>query len=62
MNEEKAVENSNRMVFIKKYGGIIFISAILIFFFLLALLNINFGQWLANTVLWFHGEFGDFGI
>jgi len=62
MSEEKSKKTSNRMVFIKKYGGIIFISGILILFFLLALLNINFGQWLANTVIWFYGDFGDFGI
>ncbi|MFX1586876.1 MAG: VTT domain-containing protein [Promethearchaeota archaeon] len=62
MSEEKAVKSSNMMVFLKKYGGIIFISAILILFILLALLNINFGQWLATTVMWFYEEFGDFGI
>ncbi|MFX0026252.1 MAG: YqaA family protein [Candidatus Hermodarchaeota archaeon] len=62
MNQEKSVKTSNRMSFLKKYGGIIFISVILILFILLALFNINFGQWLANTVIWFHGEFGDFGI
>jgi len=48
--------------FIKKYGGLIFISIILILFISLALFNINFGQWLANTVLWFYYQFGDLGI
>ena len=62
MSEESSIKISNRMVFIKKYGGIIFIFGILILFILLALLNINFGQWLANTVYWFYEEFGDFGI
>ncbi len=62
MSEENSIKISNRMVFIKKYGGIIFICGILILFILLALLNINFGQWLANTVYWFYEEFGDFGI
>lgn len=62
MNEEKTKVTTHRMVFIKKYGGIIFICGILFLFILLAVLNINFGQWLANTVYWFYEEFGDFGI
>ncbi|TXT61253.1 MAG: putative membrane-associated protein (modular protein) [Promethearchaeota archaeon] len=54
---------------IKKIGGfvkknIIFISIglIIAFFIILAVLGVNFGQWLANTVLLYYEEFGDFGI
>ncbi|MFX1234366.1 MAG: VTT domain-containing protein, partial [Promethearchaeota archaeon] len=62
MNSGNRVKNSKGFSFLKKYGGIIFIGAILILFIILALLNINFGQWLANAVIWFYNEFGDFGI
>jgi membrane protein YqaA with SNARE-associated domain len=62
MNEVNNIEHSTGFNLLKKYGGIIFISTILIIFILLALLNINFGQWLANAVIWFNEQFGDFGI
>lgn len=62
MNEINKVKQTKRFNFLKKYGGIIFIIAILILFVLLALLNINFGQWLANTVIWFQKQLGDIGI
>ena len=48
--------------FIKKYGGLIFISLIIILFLSLAFANINFGQWLANTVMWFYNKYGYVGI
>ena len=62
MNEINDIKISTRFSLLKKYGGIIFITTILILFIILALLNINFGQWLANTVKWFYIEFGDIGI
>ncbi|MHA1412499.1 MAG: hypothetical protein ACTSO4_07765 [Promethearchaeota archaeon] len=48
--------------FLKKYGGIIFITSIIVLFLILAFSNINFGQWLANTVMSFYNTFGDVGI
>ncbi|MFW9783646.1 MAG: VTT domain-containing protein [Candidatus Heimdallarchaeota archaeon] len=62
MDSPNIVKNPKGFNFLKKYGGIIFIGAILVLFIILALLNINFGQWLANTVFIFYDEFGDFGI
>jgi membrane protein YqaA with SNARE-associated domain len=62
MNQEQKSETEIKKSFIKKYGGLIFISAIIVLFIILAIFNINFGQWLANTVMWFHTEFGDLGI
>ena len=60
LNSEEKKKEKN--AFLRKYGGIIFISTILGFFILLALFNFNFGQWLANIVLWFYNESGNFGI
>ncbi len=48
--------------FVQKYGGILFISAIIVLFLVLVLLNVNFGQWLANSIVWFYEQFGDIGI
>ena len=48
--------------FLRKYGGIIFITLIITLFLSLAFVNINFGQWLANTVMWFYRKFGEIGI
>ncbi|MFX1317455.1 MAG: VTT domain-containing protein [Promethearchaeota archaeon] len=48
--------------FFKKYGGLLVIIGILLLFIFLALANINFGQWLADTIIWFDNEFGDVGI
>ncbi len=52
----------NEKSFLMKYGGAIFIAAIVIVFLLLAISQINFGQWLANSIIWFYNEFGDVGI
>jgi len=62
MNEINDIKSPTRYNLLKKYGGIIFIANILILFIILALLNINFGQWFASTVRWFYNEFGDIGI
>ncbi len=47
---------------LRSYVGIIAITSIILLFLMLSLLNINFGQWLANVVLWFYETFGDLGI
>ncbi|MFX1312699.1 MAG: VTT domain-containing protein [Promethearchaeota archaeon] len=48
--------------FIRKYGGLIFIITILIVFVILAIFNFNFGQWLADSIMWFYRNYGDIGI
>ncbi|MFX0059879.1 MAG: hypothetical protein ACFE85_18870 [Candidatus Hodarchaeota archaeon] len=62
MSDTVKNETQIRMTFIRRFGGLIFISAIIILFIILAIFNFNFGQWLANTVMWFYNEFGDLGI
>ncbi|MFX1358610.1 MAG: hypothetical protein ACFFA8_15200 [Promethearchaeota archaeon] len=62
MNQEQKSETEIKKSFIMKYGGLIFISVIIALFIILAFLNINFGQWLANAVMWFYTKFGDWGI
>ncbi len=47
---------------IRKYLGPIFIGIIIFVFLLLAILQINFGQWLADTIFWFYDTFGAPGI
>lgn len=63
MNETvpKTLKDKSK-IFLKKYGGIIFITSIIVLFLILAFSNINFGQWLANTVMSFYNTFGDVGI
>ncbi len=53
---------NNEKTFIQRFGGIILIIALILFFIIMAVSGINFGQWLANTVLWFYNEYGDWGI
>lgn len=47
---------------LKKYSGIVIISTIILFFLIIALLGINFGQWLADIVIWFYDTSGEWGI
>jgi len=47
---------------IRRYLGPIFIVIIILTFILLAILGINFGQWLADTIFWFYDSFGALGI
>jgi membrane protein YqaA with SNARE-associated domain len=47
---------------IKRYLGPLFIGVIILLFIILALLGINFGQWLADTIFWFYDSFGPVGI
>ncbi len=62
MSEEIKYLSEDNKVFIKKYSGVIFIGSILVLFVVLALFNINFGQWLADTIMWFYRNYGVFGI
>jgi membrane protein YqaA with SNARE-associated domain len=62
METEPLTNHAEKKSFIKKYGGIIFITLIIVLFLSLAFANINFGQWLANTVMWFYKKFGDIGM
>jgi len=55
------ISEANHM-FIKKYGGLIFIALIILIFVILAFFNINFGQWLADSIMWFYRNYGDIGI
>jgi membrane protein YqaA with SNARE-associated domain len=48
--------------FLKKYGVFTFIALIITLFIILAVSNVNFGQWLANTVMWFYTNFGPWGM
>jgi membrane protein YqaA with SNARE-associated domain len=47
---------------LRSYMGIMAIGAIILFFFVLTLCGINFGQLLADLIIWFYESFGDFGI
>jgi membrane protein YqaA with SNARE-associated domain len=48
--------------FFRTYLGILAIGGIIIFFFALTLCGINFGQLLADLIMWFYHTFGDLGI
>ncbi|MHA1821671.1 MAG: VTT domain-containing protein [Promethearchaeota archaeon] len=48
--------------FLERWGGIILIIGIIIFFVILGFLNINFGQWMANSMMYFYNKYGWFGI
>jgi len=58
----KSKKNGEKKSFLIKYGGLIFIAAVIATFILLAVSGVNFGQWLANLVFDFYEENGDFGI
>ncbi len=45
-----------------KYGGLIALSLIVVVFVLLALANINLGQWFADVALGYYNSFGEMGI
>jgi hypothetical protein len=62
MAEKSPIIQEEKKTFLRKYGGLLFISGIIVLFIVLALANINFGQWLADTIMWFYEEFGDVGI
>ncbi|MFX1572265.1 MAG: VTT domain-containing protein [Promethearchaeota archaeon] len=47
---------------VMKYGGITVIASILVIFIILAVFNINFGQWLADSIMWFYRNYGVIGI
>ncbi len=62
MAQKSPIIQEQKKSFLRKYGGLLFISGIILLFIVLAFANINFGQWLADTILWFYEEFGDVGI
>lgn len=61
MTENKKVEDKEKS-FAQRWGGIIFITVLILFFVIMGVSGINFGQWLANTAIWFYTEYGDWGI
>lgn len=62
MAEKSPIIKEEKKSFLRKYGGLLFISGIILLFIVLAFANINFGQWLADTIMWFYEEYGDVGI
>ena len=62
MAQKSPIIQEEKKSFLRKYGGLLFISGIILLFIVLAFANINFGQWLADTIYWFYEEFGDVGI
>ncbi|MBY9005554.1 MAG: VTT domain-containing protein [Candidatus Lokiarchaeota archaeon] len=48
--------------FLKKYSALVIISTIILFFLIIALMGINFGQWLADIVIYFYDISGEWGI
>lgn len=62
MAEKSPEIQEEREAFFRKYGGLLFIILILSSFIILAVANINFGQWLADTIIWFYDKYGDVGI
>ncbi|MFX1409493.1 MAG: VTT domain-containing protein [Promethearchaeota archaeon] len=62
MTEKSLNTLEEKKSFLRKYGGILFISGIILLFIILAIADINFGQWLADTIIWFYDEYGDVGI
>ncbi len=48
--------------FLEKYSAIIIITSIILFFIIIALIGINIGQWLADTVIYFYDTYGEWGI
>lgn len=62
-NKKKEMnEKEKRKSFLIKWGGLIFIIAVIALFIFLAVSNINFGQWIANSAMWFYDKFGWWGI
>lgn len=62
MAEKSPDIQEEQKTFLRRYGGLLFISVILSLFIILAVANINFGQWLADTIIWFYDKYGDVGI
>lgn len=59
---EISKEPEQEKAFIQEYGGLLFIGGLVIFFIGIGFSGINFGQWLANTALWYYTEYGNWGI
>ncbi len=62
MTENGQIKVAKDKSFIQRFGGIIFIAFLIVFFIVMAVSGINFGQWLANTAVWFYDEYGEWGI
>jgi membrane protein YqaA with SNARE-associated domain len=62
MSVENEIKIEEKESFLKKYSAVIFIAFIVAALIYLAVSGINFGQWLANTAMWFYNEFGYWGI
>lgn len=60
VGNEKKLEDKES--FLKKYSAAIVIALLVAVLVYLAVSGINFGQWLANTAMWFYTEFGYWGI
>ncbi|GAB4314344.1 MAG: hypothetical protein Kow0069_15730 [Promethearchaeota archaeon] len=58
--ESDSVESARDKI--AKFGGILMIVALVAVFVVLALLDINFGQWLADVTMNFYDRYGDPGI
>ena len=62
MSVENEMKIEEKESFLKKYSAVIFIAFLVAALVYLAVSGINFGQWLANTAMWFYNEFGYWGI
>ena len=62
IEEVLEIQEEKEKTFLERYGGIIFIGGLIVFFVILGISGINFGQWLANTALWYYYNYGDWGI
>ncbi|MHA1727827.1 MAG: YqaA family protein [Promethearchaeota archaeon] len=61
-NLKRETKKTDKKSFLIKYGGLLFIIAIIAVFILLAVSGINFGQWLANLEMSFFDDYGFAGI
>ncbi|MHA1147272.1 MAG: YqaA family protein [Promethearchaeota archaeon] len=59
---DETIEKEKEKSFLQEYGGLLFIGGLIIFFIIIGVSGINFGQWLANTALWYYNQYGNWGI
>ena len=60
--EEKQKKSEKTKQFLAKWGGLLFLLIMIAAIVVLAVMNISFGQWLANLVISFYNNYGNWGI
>ncbi len=62
LNKSKKQDKGKKQGRLAKFGGLFALVIIIIIFVLLAMANINIGQWFADVTIWYYDTAGEWGI